>query len=472
MAIDRERLHRVLNPQTVVVVGDKPPFTWLLPQGEYQGQLYSVQVDPGLAEQIVRLGVPNASSLREVPFDHIDLVICAVPRRVAPLILEDAIAVGASGIHFFTAGFAEVGDEEGLALQQRLAARVRESGIVMIGPNCMGIYNRRMGLKFHPDMKRGDGRGVSFIGQSGTHSMNLTLMAEAAGLNVARAISIGNAVTTTETDVLDYLRDDPETEAIGMYLEGVRDGRRFLNALRATVPTKPVVVWRGGISAAGKRATLSHTASLAGANEVWDAVMRQTGATAVRSVDETIDVLQALVRGGRPAGPRVALLAMTGGQSVAITDAFSSAGLQVPPLSDSSYSLLADVVNVIGGSYRNPLDLANTIALDGGGEKLVKILGILAEDDGVDGAVFEFSASFFLKAWQAQPQLLTDMLDALDAFRETSSLPLITVLHPYHEEAAVRPVREHLTRRGYAVYPSFERAAVAYAKLVDYATFR
>lgn len=472
MAVDQQRLHRALNPRTVVVVGDKFPYIWLESQREYTGTLYSVQVDPNEAAEIERRGFVNVPSLADVPVEEIDLVICAVPRKVAPIILEHAIAVNAAGIHFFTAGFAEVGDPEGLELQDRLATRASESGIVLIGPNCMGVYNRRLGVKFTADVQQGTGGDVSFIGQSGTHSINLTLLSELAGLQVTRAVSIGNAITTNESDYLEYLRADPETSVIGMYVEGMRDGRRYFETLRETTPEKPVVIWKGGRTSAGSRATLSHTASLATPTETWDAMIRQTGAIPATSIDEAVDIVAALARGGQPRGPRVALLAMTGGQSVAITDAFAGAGLEVPRLSAESYERLKEVVNVIGGSYQNPFDIANTIAFGGGGGQLVKILEILADDPNIDGAVFEFSAGFFVQQWNTQPGMLEGMLDALDGFRRRTQLPLVTVLHPYHQEAAVRPVRDLLQGRGYAVYPSFERAAVAYSRVVDYYTWR
>lgn len=472
MAVDQQRLHRALNPRTVVVVGDKFPYIWLESQREYKGALYSVQVDPKEAAEIERRGFTNVASIADVPVDEIDLVICAVPRKVAPIILEQAIAADVAGIHFFTAGFAEVGDPEGIELQDRLATRATESGIVLIGPNCMGVYNRRLGVKFTADVRQGDGGDVSFIGQSGTHSINLTLLAELAGLGVTRAISIGNAITTNESDYLEYLRDDPDTSVIGMYVEGMRDGRRFFEVLRDTTPRKPVVLWKGGRTSAGSRATLSHTASLATSSEVWDALVRQTGAIPASSIDEAVDVVSALSRAGAPKGRRVALLAMTGGQSVAITDAFAGAGLEVPRLSAESYERLKDVVNVIGGSYQNPFDIANTIAFGAGGSQLVKILEILADDPNIDGAVFEFSAGFFVQQWQMQPGMLEGMLDALDGFRARTRLPLVTVLHPYHQEEAVRPVRDLLLDRGYAVYPNFERAAVAYSRLVDYHLWR
>src|SRR5439155_13029802 len=121
----------------------------------------------------------------------------------------------------------------------------------------------------------------------------------------------------------DYLMQDDETEVIGMYVEGVRDGRRFFATLREACRRKPVVVWKGGQTDAGARATMSHTGSLATSQAIWDGMMRQCGAITANNLDETIDVMKLLVFGKRPSGPGMALLAQTGGQSVSITDAFA-----------------------------------------------------------------------------------------------------------------------------------------------------
>lgn len=467
MAVDQQRLHRVLNPRTVVVVGDKGPmYTWLENQREYTGRLYSVQVDEKEIPEIERRGFTNYTKLADVPEDEIDLVICAVPRQVTPFILKDAIERNVAGIHFFTAGFAETGEEDGVRLQQHIVEQATAAGLVVIGPNCMGLYNRRLGLKFSPDPQQGEGGNVSFISQSGTHAINMTTMAEQAGLRVTRSISMGNAVMTNESDLLQYLLDDDETDYIGMYLEGTRDGRRFFSLLREATKRKPVVIWKGGLTEAGQRATRSHTASLATADATWSALVRQANVIPVTSIDEMTDVMAGLVHSPRPQGRNMALLAMTGGQSVAITDAFAGEGLEVPALSAASYEQLGAFFNIIGGSYNNPFDMAGTIALDPGA--LGRIMDILANDPALQNVCYEFSAGFFVRRWQQDPDSLKAMLDTLDAFRARTGLPFITVLHPYTQEEAVRPVRQELIERGYAVYPNFARAAAAFAKLVTF----
>ena len=148
MPVDQQRLARTLNPRSVVVVGDKGPnFQWLTNQKEFGGSLYSVQVDPNEIKGIEERGFKNFTSMSDVPGD-VDLVICAVPRQVAPRIVADAIARKAGGMVLFTAGFAETGEEFGAQLQQRVIELATADGMPIVGPNCMGIHNARLGVKF------------------------------------------------------------------------------------------------------------------------------------------------------------------------------------------------------------------------------------------------------------------------------------------------------------------------------------
>ncbi|MCC6236746.1 MAG: CoA-binding protein, partial [Dehalococcoidia bacterium] len=309
MPVDLQRLHRTLNPKTVVVVGDKGPnYQWLTNQQEFSGQVYSVQVDPRDIEEIEKRGFTNFTSLDAVPGD-IDLVICAVPRPIAPRIVADSIQRKVGGISMFTSGFAETGEPQAIELQNKIVELASGDGMPIVGPNCMGIYNRRLGLKFTTDADKGEGGRVSVISQSGTHAIGMTLGLQRVGVQMTRSVSIGNAVIVNESDYLDYLREDPDTHVIAMYLEGVKDGRRFYETLKKTTAVKPVIIWRGGRSSAGAQAVLSHTGSLASSVAVWDAMVKQAGAIGTKSIDETIDIVMAMEHTRRPTGRGPALIA-------------------------------------------------------------------------------------------------------------------------------------------------------------------
>ncbi|MCH7998462.1 MAG: CoA-binding protein, partial [Chloroflexi bacterium] len=415
----QQRLDRAFNPRTVAVVGDKRAmgYLWLRSMSTFQGKVYSVQIDPNEIPGIEELGVPNYSSLLEIP-DEIDYVVCAVPRQISPRVVADCIEKGVGAVTLFTSGFAETETEEGIQLQKQVGEMAKSApggGLLLIGPNCMGIYNRRLGLRNSWDQPAGDAGNVGFISQSGTHCINFSLVGDRHGIRCSKAVSFGNAVVLDAADYLEYLAADAETEVIGMYFEGAKDSRRFFRALREAARVKPVVVWKGGISAAGARAIYSHTAALATAPAVWDAAMRQAGVVQAESLDETIDAVKALVYCKPGTGYRMGLIAMTGGQSVVITDAFEREGLEVPLLTAASYEKLSQFFNTIGGSYRNPLDSGGTIGMGFLPQNLKKLLEILEEDESVDAIAMEVGAGFLARRMRENPAILDSLLDTLSA---------------------------------------------------------
>ena len=471
MPIDLERVERMLNPRTIAVVGDKGPnFQWTTSQHEFTGDVWSVQLDPREIEGIEERGFTNFLSLEEVP-GEIDLVICAVPRPISPLIVADAIKRGVGGMSMFTSGFAETGETQGIELQDRIAKMALDAGMPIVGPNCLGIYNRRLGVKFNQAQEQGEGGNVSIVSQSGTHAGGLTVGMQNAGLKVTRTVSFGNAVVMNECDYLEYLLDDEYTEVIAMYLEGTKQGRRFFELLRAARGRKPVVIWRGGLTRAGERAVYSHTASLASSAEVWTGLLRQTGAIPVNSADEVIDTVAALVKTTPTSQRNLALVAMTGGHSVAICDAFERAGFEVPELSQRSYDRLGEFFIVVGGSYRNPFDSAWTVGLDEAAlDNLKRLFDILAEEPATDGGM---AIELRTQGYDEKPEWLDGTLGLLDEYRERTGQPVIALmlaggLAAREGSEAAEKARKAVADHGLAYFPSFQRGAEALGRVVDY----
>ncbi len=466
-------LKRALNPKTAVVVGSKKAdaYMWLRNYSAFTGQLYSVQIDPNEISGIEAMGVTNFTSLMDVPGD-VDYVMLAVPRPVAPRVLADCAKKGVGGVALFTSGFAETGEEEGIRLQDQLLQIARDGDVSLIGPNCMGLYNRRLGIRQSAEQGAGEAGDVGFISQSGTHAINFGLVGEAHGVRVSTSISIGNAIILDVPDYLDYLADDAETKVIAMYIEGVKDGPRFVRSLKRAASMKPVVVWKGGVTAAGARATASHTGSLATSQAVFSAIVRQAGAVEANSLEDTIDVVKALLYAKPARRGRMGLMAMTGGQSVVITDAFVQAGLEVPRLSGASYEELQSFFNIVGGSYQNPLDMGGTIGFGGSRETLDRLFGILDRDANVDAIAMEMASGFLARMWASNPGSLDGLLDTLAAHKERSPKPFVAVLQPQHVEDVVIQARKRVQERGIAVFASFERAARALARSIAYQRFR
>jgi acyl-CoA synthetase (NDP forming) len=253
-----------------------------------------------------------------------------------------------------------------------------------------------------------------------------------------------------------------------MYIEGVRDGRRFFNSVRRAAEKHPVVIWKGGITEAGARATFSHTGSMATAETTWRAMVRQTGAVEVSNMDAMLDAVELFARGKNLGGRAMGLVAMTGGQSVVITDTFAAAGLEIPALSESSYTELKSFFNVIGGSYRNPLDSGGTIGSGVHPGNLDRILEILERDPLIDAIVLEVGTGFRAARWAAHEDEITGLLDRLKAFAERSAKPFAIVMHPAHLEAIVAKGKQLARSRGLVVFDSFERAAASFRTVAEY----
>ncbi|MGO9264626.1 MAG: acetate--CoA ligase family protein [Candidatus Binataceae bacterium] len=469
-----ENLKRAFNARSVAVIGDKRMggYMWLRAMKRLTGKLYSVQIDPNEIPGIEAMGVANYKSLADIPEERIDYAVSAVPRQVAPRILKDCIANRVGSIGFFTSGFAETTEELGIRLEGELRELATGAEIALVGPNCMGLYSPAVGLCNFPELKTGEGGDVCFISQSGTHTINFSTQAPLRGIKVNYAASIGNVLMLEAADFLGLMADDPATRVIGMYVEGVRDGRRFFETLRRVAARHPVAIWKGGMTAAGARATFSHTGSLATPAAVWDAMVRQAGAVSAFGLDPMLDAIEMLARGRAVPGRRMGLVAMTGGQSVVITDTFAGAGLDIPTLSDSSYEELKSFFNIIGGSYRNPLDAGGTI---GGGVhtgNLQRILEILDRDPVIDAIVLEVGTGFAAQRWAAHEDELTSLLDKMAEFNQRTAKPFVAIMHQAHVAAIVAHARELARARGLVVFESFERAAAALKVSYDYWSMR
>ncbi len=460
MKADLAKLERAFNPRCVAVVGDKGEsnYMWLHGQSAFEGKLYSVQVDPKEIEGIKALGVENYASLLDIP-EPVDLVIVAVPRVVAPRILEDCIGKQVAAAHFFTSGFAETDTEEGIKLERLLTERAKEANFHLIGPNCMGIFNPKIGIRQSLRQHTGFTGPVGFIAQSGTHAITFAEEAYHQGLDINKSVSFGNGVVLDSADYLEYFGQDKDIKAIGMYLEGVKDGRRFLTMLREVSARKPVVIWKGGRTEEGGRAIASHTGSLAMPQAIWDAAVRQCGAVEVAGMEALIDTLKAILYLSPVYGNRVGITGGSGGQSVAIADVFGEAGLKVPPLSQKSYDELATFFTLIGGGYRNPIDTGNVNR-----RQLRRIMGILEQDANIDNLVLLFGIGA-----RMSEQLEGD-INLLSNIRSRTSKPVAVVIVSHSPEAwqEARDVTQKLRDGGIPTFVTVERGAQALRNTLDY----
>ncbi|OFW60710.1 MAG: hypothetical protein A2133_03640 [Actinobacteria bacterium RBG_16_64_13] len=350
-------LGAVLSPASVAIVGASDDIRkWggsalrNLLEGGYQGTIYPVNPRGG-----VFFGIKSYTSLAEVP-EPPDLALMAVGGHQVKGVLEDCGRRGVRAAVVLAAGFSETG-AEGAALERDISQTAADYGITLLGPNCMGLLSneRRFhatGLvALHPPKGK-----LSFISQSGSLGPSVVNTCERRGIGVDKFVSVGNEAQVSAFDVLDYMRDDPHTEGIMMYLEGIEDGRHFFEAARRTTVHKPVVVLRGGLTESGGRAAASHTGAMAGSAEVYRAAARQAGVVTCGTVEELVDMGACLTYLPLPRGRRVAIVTNGGGPGVLATDEVALTDLE---LAETPPALLAALDELLPPfwSRRNPFDL-------------------------------------------------------------------------------------------------------------------
>lgn len=364
-------LAALFNPRSIAVVGasDDPAKwgNWIARnalKGAHRREVYLVNRRGGELA-----GQPIYSSLRDLPAAA-EMVVLAIPAAAVEVAIDEALAGGTRVFVAITAGFGEQG-AAGAAQEARIVQKVREAGARLLGPNCMGVSDASAELYIASgDDETGP---VALVSQSGNLGIEIGMMLQREGLGFSRLVSLGNQADIGAEEVLDSLIDHPETRAILLYLEGIRDGRRLVAiAQRAWQVGKPVVLIAAGVSQVAARAARSHTGALATEADAIAAACRAGGIIQVATPRQAITVLQVVLPAVRPQGPRLGIVADGGGHGVLAADLAAAAGLSVPPLSSAAQQAVAAHLPATA-SVSNPVDMA------GGGEQDFGSYGRVAE---------------------------------------------------------------------------------------------
>jgi acyl-CoA synthetase (NDP forming) len=351
-------LERIVHPRSIAVVGASENtnaagygFTASLLEYGYKGKIYPV--NPKHSEI---LGLRAYASIQDIP-ESVDYVISCVPASQVLNLVTDCSQKGVMAIHLFTARFSETGRRKATQLEKEILNEAKRHGIRLIGPNCMGLFFPRQGISFSDALPMESGT-VGLISQSGQLAEELVRFAAERAIYFSKAISYGNAIDLNECDFLDYLSQDRETNVILMYVEGIRDGKRFFNSLRRAASAKPVVVLKGGMGKSGTRAAASHTGSLAGSHEIWESLVSQSGAVYGRNPEELIDLAVSFQFLPPISGLRVGIAGGGGGASVLAADQCEDAGLEVISLPAEIREELKMKGSTIWDWIGNPADMS------------------------------------------------------------------------------------------------------------------
>jgi len=461
MSYDPEHMQAIFAPRTVAVVGAprsfKPGLVFLqaLLDPGFKGKVFPINPN---ADEI--LGLKAYPSVGAVP-EEVDLAIVLVGVEQLMEVIGDCVEKKVKAAVIFTSGFGETGDPAGLDRERELVAAARAGGLRLVGPNCMGVYCPESGLAFFPAMPSTQG-AIAFVSQSGSMGAFVTLMATLRGMNLSKVVSIGNECDLSSGDFIDYLAEDGATKVITAYLEGTRDGRALLSALKKASLKKPVIIWKSGSTKAGARAVASHTGSLAGSDAVWDSVFRQTGVIRVESVEEMIDIATAFHymdmtgTGGR----RIAIISGPGGPAVAAADALERGGLRLAELSEGSIEELKTFIPPAGASLRNPVDLG--VAPWGIITLYPDTLKVVDKDENVDATLL-IGGGLNASGQQEYLELMVDLKPKL-----TKPCMLISMAGFVGDNEFC----EKLQSAGYPLFTAPEKALAAYSKVVEYYEWR
>lgn len=359
--------------------------------------------------------VPSLLDLDEAP----DLAILSIPAAAVEGAVADAVKLGVKAVAVIAAGFGELGSE-GLALQDRLVRTARAAGMLLLGPNCLGLLDTSAGLNATgSDQPTG---GVSLVSQSGNLALEVGLLLTAQRQGFARFVSVGNQADLTIPDLLWSLVDHEPTRVVACYVEDPKDGPAFVAAVRALAEAgKPPLVIKAGRTDVGARAAHSHTGSLAGSARVFAAALRDAGGIPVSSPGELVDRARALLGGARSRGRRVAVLADGGGHGVLAADLLTDAGFELVPLAAETAARVQPHLPLTQVS--NPVDLA------GAGESdiftFAHITAALIADERVDAVLYTgFFGGYATYSPEAAEQELA-VAARIAGLRDQSGKPLL-----------------------------------------------
>ncbi|MBN1586695.1 MAG: acetate--CoA ligase [Candidatus Omnitrophica bacterium] len=451
-------LEPLFSPKSIAVIGASTKAGSVgqavlqnLLEAPFQGKIYPVNPK---AKDV--LGVPSFESVSAIP-EAVDLATIIVPSKVAPAVMEECGKKGVKSAIIISAGFKEVG-EEGKRLEQETVAVARKYGIPLIGPNCLGVINGdtdvRLNASFATHMPLNG--SIAFVSQSGAICTAVLDFARAEGIGFSKFISMGNKADLKENDLLRYLKDDPKTKVILLYLEDLADGRGFIEIAREITgeldTPKPILAIKSGRTSAGAKAASSHTGSLAGQDEVYDAIFAQSGVMRVDSVKELFGYGVAFDKQPLPKSNRVAIITNAGGPGIMATDACVRRGLELAALEPSTVEELKKWLPPTA-NFHNPVDVIG----DAQSDRYEHALSAVFQDPNVDGSVVILT-----------PQAMTDteaIGDAIGRESKKHHKPVIACFMGAHDvSAGVKKLEEH----GIPRYQFPEEACHALAAMSNY----
>jgi acyl-CoA synthetase (NDP forming) len=458
-------LDPIFKPKAIAVVGaSTQPEKWghrmvvrPLHTG-YRGAIYPV--NPG-AKEIA--GLKSFAAIADLP-PEVDLAVITLPAPLVPQALRECLQHGIRGAVIISAGFAEAG-QTGEELQKEVVRLASEANIPLVGPNCMGLWSAPVGLNLAFDEPPLQG-SIAFISQSGTLGAYLMLLAGAKGYGFTGFVSSGNQALLEVVDYLEYFEHDDRTQAIILYVEGLKDTARFFRVAKEVARKKPIVVYKAGRFEVGARAALSHTASLAGNDQIFEGLCKQVGLIRCYDPLHTCDMAMALASQPLPSSNRVAILSAGGGYCVTMAEASAAWGLDVPRLDPTASEKIKRILPPFAPQPWNPIDTAADIRP----MTYARALEILLSLDYIDGVLMMIPFTFALQLRSsASIQELMEATEMICQLPKKFHKPIIGNSTP---QTSVGPASDLFQKAGIPFYATQDESARAMHALVRYARIR
>ncbi|NHJ23765.1 MAG: hypothetical protein EAX89_04275 [Candidatus Lokiarchaeota archaeon] len=487
---EKHFLYHFLNPKSVAFYGANNKGGSLaaiqimnLIKSGYDGHIYPIHLE--LESVMGYKAYKTIADIPEVP----DLVVIVLPAKIVPQIFKECGEKGVKRIILISGGFRELLDDRKNTLTEEICQIADKYRMRFIGPNCLGVFNnwyrngnenQAFNTAIWEILKKGN---FSIASQSGTLSSHIWFDPKNIDLGLSKSLSVGNEANIDIVDCLEYYKDDPDTHVIGLYIEELKRGRKFLELAKKTSPNKPIIAIYVGGSKAGNRALQSHTGSLSGDTRIYDALFRETGIISTEYVQEFLDIALILSRGILPKGNRVGIITNSGGPGAMIANNAEKKGMIVPELSNSLQMELKEMLPA-NASYRNPIDCAFDMNLP---YFYITIPEILMKSGEIDAIIqygvvgFQDVMDDYLKYDQIaknaefghQPDEIMDSLakKLVQPTVENSKKYSVPILHvspmPFNS-----PWSKRLRENGFNLFKLWDRPVNALAKVCKYVRFK
>jgi acetyltransferase len=448
-------LEKIFNPQTVAIIGASDAegsvgyaivknFT----QKGFAGKVYFVNI-----RKSEIFGVKTYKCIGEIP-DSIDLALIATPAKFVPDVMEECGEAHVRGVIIVSAGFKETGTE-GKILEQRIFDAAKKYSIRVIGPNCIGIIRPALNLNATFLDKVPKPGNIAFLSQSGALGSAILDWAIHENIGFSNFVSVGSMIDVDFGDLIDYFGSDPKTKSILMYIEGITDARKFMSAARHFARTKPIIVVKSGKFAESAKAAASHTGSLSGEDDIYDAAFKRAGIVRVQEIADLFNSAEVLGTQPLPKGPRLAIITNAGGPGVMATDALIGAGGKLAKLSEKSLATLNAILPAFW-SHGNPIDVLG----DAKADRYKAAIEACLSDEGIDGILL-----ILTNQANSEP---VEIAKAISEVIHSQSYQNKTILTSFMGFDAVHEANDLFNANNIPTYTTPEQAIRTYTYMYNY----